>query len=459
MKILILSDVPSWIIDRITDEIMRIVPMDFQKGYYTQMTTKEIIKNGNKCDIVHYMNWDIDRHSGIIDGLSVPLIVSCRSHRFPDSFKMVAKSRKIILHVITPQLLQVFPWATYIPDGIFKEFVPDREFVVGFAASNNSQNLEYKGYGLIQQACKELGVILKPAFDLQPHQMIDYYRSIDLYVCASRNEGHSTPVMECLAMNKPVLTVDVGLASTFDVHKVERNVESIKRGIIKFYTHSQVRGHYWDNLRDSYLKLYNSVIPRKATVMASKQDIEISYWESHRGQESYFFSKYLLLLKHWDLPCSVGSVLDVGCGPLCGFLPHLIAEKKVGIEPLFGEYKRRGLISFDSGITLMEGHAESFFTEDKFDLILCADAIDHGDCTFDSIRNIVRSMKTGSTFCLHVHLRTREQLNEGHNHLMSLDELDKVTNECGLKNRMLKFFEECPYTGGKYKTLIGKWEL
>lgn len=463
MKILILADEPSWVINRVTDEIIRIVPAEFQKGYYQQMTTSEIIRMGNECDVVHYQNWNIQRHIGILEGLKVPLIVSCRSHRFPSNFIELSKNKKIHLHVITPQLLKIFPWATYIPNGIFGHFIPDKEFVVGFAgkpSKNKGFGLDYKGFELIKQACKELGVVFKPALDLRPGQMLEYYRSIDLYVCASENEGHSTPVMECLAMNVPVITTDVGLASTLNVHKVERNVESIKKGIERFCTHNQVEKYYWDNLKQDYYNFYKSVALEKRPIdVPSEYKMGIDYWESHRGQEAHFFSKYLLLLKHWSLPKKLGNVLELGCGPLCGFLPHLVADKKVGVDPMLGEYRKRGLLLFDKGITLLEGSMESFSLEEKFDVVLCANAIDHGSSNFDSIQNIAKTMKKGSLFCLHVHLRRPEQLNRGHTHQMRLEDLDSVVKKCGLKPKFVKFFERCPYTDGAYKTLIGVWEL
>ena len=45
-----------------------------------------------------------------------------------------------------------------------------------------------------------------------PHdKMPDYYNSIDLYVCASKNEGTPNPVLESMASGVPIVSTDVGI--------------------------------------------------------------------------------------------------------------------------------------------------------------------------------------------------------------------------------------------------------
>lgn len=55
-------------------------------------------------------------------------------------------------------------------------------------------------------------------------KMVDYYKTIDVYVCASTSEGFGLPIMESMACGKPVVTFPVGIAP--DIHK--RNPESIE---------------------------------------------------------------------------------------------------------------------------------------------------------------------------------------------------------------------------------------
>lgn len=45
-----------------------------------------------------------------------------------------------------------------------------------------------------------------------PHdKMPDYYNSIDIYVCASKNEGTPNPVLESMASGVPIISTDVGI--------------------------------------------------------------------------------------------------------------------------------------------------------------------------------------------------------------------------------------------------------
>jgi hypothetical protein len=250
MKVLILADVPGWIVDRITDEMIKRIPVDFTKRYYADISTDEFIKLANQQDLVHYQNWDWKYHMDRIDEIKVPIITSIRSFRYPDYIFQLKE--KVHFHVNHPELKQFFPDATYIPDGIFS--FKHKEFVVGYAGRAD----DYKGFSMIQQACDELGVMFKPALTIPPEKMQEYFDSIDLYVCASIAEGHSGGVMECLSINKPVITTNVGIPKLLNVHKIERSVDGIKDGIEKFFTQNQVKDYTWENSCNKLMELYET---------------------------------------------------------------------------------------------------------------------------------------------------------------------------------------------------------
>jgi glycosyltransferase involved in cell wall biosynthesis len=254
---LILADLPNWIVCRITDEMIRRMPCDFTKRYYTQISTDEFVTLANQHDLVHYQNSDWQYHIDRIDEIKVPIITSIRSFRYPDYIHRL--DGKVHYHILNPLQREFFPDATYIPDGVFP--FESRPFTVGFAGRPD----EYKGYEMIERACRELGVIFKPALNLRPNQMQEYYDSIDLYVCASENEGHSTPVMECLSMNKPVITTDVGIPHFLNVYKIKRTVEGIKDGISIFYTKPMVRDFSWESACNKFTELYETIARRRST--------------------------------------------------------------------------------------------------------------------------------------------------------------------------------------------------
>ena len=255
MRILILTDGAGWIVDRITNRIIDSMPeIEFTLLPYTGITTDLFIEVASKADLVHYNNWDIQYHWPACRAIKTPFLYTIRSFRYPDYvLDVVAWATRTL--VINPHILKEYRNVTFIPDGIDDMFKPDHEFTVGYAGKPD----DYKGYNIIKQACDELGCKFKPALDLPPEWMPDYYKSIDLYVCASEAEGHSTPVMECLAMNIPVVTTCVGIPAGLNLHFAERTVEGLKREISKFYTAPQVLEYSWDKIIPQIKKLYYEV--------------------------------------------------------------------------------------------------------------------------------------------------------------------------------------------------------
>lgn len=257
MKVLLCTDGQNWIVDRISNEMVKRMPFDFTIADYTKITPEDFVRMANETDLVHYQNWDIGRFLPVIDQIKTPIIVSIRSFRFPE-YIYDLKGR-VNFHIINNRQSVYFRDATYIPDGIFDEFFK-KEFTVGFAGRAD----KYKGYEMIKQACEELGVRFFPAIDVSPDKMTDYYKEIDLYVCASENEGHSTPVMECLAMNVPVISPEVGVPAEF-VEKIERSVEGIKEGIKRHYTYLKVKNFTWENTCKQLTGMYENICGRGTT--------------------------------------------------------------------------------------------------------------------------------------------------------------------------------------------------
>lgn len=263
MKVFILADYQGWVVDRNTDCLIQgLKEVDFTKKYYTEITPEEFREECAKHDIVHYQNWDIANFMDVLP--EKPLIVTIRSHKYiPEIIEKLSKRENTWLTVTTRTLKEELPFAHYISNGIFEQFKPDHEFTVGWAGTRKGHPDGYKGYELIEEACKQLGVRFKPALHNVPfEQMPQYYRSLDCYVCASEAEGFSTDAMECMAMNVPLITTKVGIPGELNVIHVERSVEGIKKGIEKFYTQKQVEEFRWENICPQYLKLYEAINSR-----------------------------------------------------------------------------------------------------------------------------------------------------------------------------------------------------
>ena len=137
----------------------------------------------------------------------------------------------------------------FLPNGVdLKQFKPDTTtertegvFKVGFAGNvDNDVRKLFKGFNFIEQACKDLGVELKPALcgnNIVPHaQMPEFYRSLDCLVSASESEGCSNSISEALACGVAVLLTETGyhgnmLKQYDDCLFVERTVKSIRDNI------------------------------------------------------------------------------------------------------------------------------------------------------------------------------------------------------------------------------------
>ena len=78
-----------------------------------------------------------------------------------------------------------------------------------------------------------------------PHeQMPNYYNDIDIYVCASRTEGHPDPVLEAMACGVPVISTDVGIVPEVFGQKqkkfiIKRTKEELKDRIIELIKNKQ----------------------------------------------------------------------------------------------------------------------------------------------------------------------------------------------------------------------------
>jgi len=147
--------------------------------------------------------------------------------------------------------------SVYIPNGV-DEALFDRKFVAGFVGAKDSN--EHKGLHLVEKACDDLGIELKKAHEhhYTHEDMPNFYKEIDCLLIPSLSEGCNNPTLEALAMNKPVISTDVGIAKELEgVTIVERDVESIKQALRKLSGRIQILEKYtWSNIAKQYHELY-----------------------------------------------------------------------------------------------------------------------------------------------------------------------------------------------------------
>lgn len=231
MRAAIFADIPGWIVDRIADRMIAgIAGIEFRKGYYGCLEPDALVAMAEGADLVHYLNWDVGRHTAALLALheTTPVIISVRSHRYPPAFR--AFTRDFNVHVLSEALEREFPGARVIPDAVDGAF--SRRLRVGYAGKPGP----YKGTDLIEQACVIAGADYCPAYDLPYEAMPAYYDSIDVFVCASEAEGFGTVALEAYARCKRVISTRVGYGYERripDIIWVERTVAAIASELIR----------------------------------------------------------------------------------------------------------------------------------------------------------------------------------------------------------------------------------
>ena len=114
----------------------------------------------------------------------------------------------------------------YTPNGVDAEFFrppaevrpqePPRSLRVGWAGSLQNQGAEHRGvHEFIAPAVAavegaELRLAVREEKWRDRDEMLDFYHSLDVYVCASRTEGTPNPCLEAAACGLPVITTRVG---------------------------------------------------------------------------------------------------------------------------------------------------------------------------------------------------------------------------------------------------------
>ena len=86
---------------------------------------------------------------------------------------------------------------------------------VGWAGSLANHGADHRRFDVIESAVARLaGVTLKTAIREQcwrdQQEMLEFYRDLDVYVCASRSEGTPNPCLEAAACGVPLVTTAVG---------------------------------------------------------------------------------------------------------------------------------------------------------------------------------------------------------------------------------------------------------
>lgn len=248
---------PNWAHDLKTKNLARALGNDYdiRKSYETEVTPDDL----NQADLIVVYFWlQFRAMESLLPWLEQnrnKLLVGICSHweleveRRSSGLEVLRKWARAVFvngHLLYREYESAFhvPYF-YTPNGVDTEFYkpashkePSSRLRVGWAGSLTNFGPEYKGYyPIVVPAVKALeGVELVTAARedkwRSPDEMREFYRSLDVYVCASRGETTPNPCLEAAACGVPLVTTRVGLMPELVRHGtngffIERNPEDL----------------------------------------------------------------------------------------------------------------------------------------------------------------------------------------------------------------------------------------
>jgi ubiquinone/menaquinone biosynthesis C-methylase UbiE len=157
---------------------------------------------------------------------------------------------------------------------------------------------------------------------------------------------------------------------------------------------------------------------------------ELKYWNKNglqKGEGIYLKYFDAFDLGQYDFDSKV--VVDLGCGPFGGIFSCLKNDnsKLIPMDILAEEYNKMNVC--DQEILSCDLNDKISLDDSSCDYVICTNAIDHIDSVSHGFDEIYRILKVGATAFIHVHLRTKEQLNKAHIHQLDKEMLMKYCSK------------------------------
>jgi len=236
--VLCIVDRPHWAHDRKTDALAKALGGTYQilKRYQAEVSAADLERAD--CMLLYYW-FQVERLGPlreVLRRLRDRLVIGICSHYELDGARRepglatleelasaVFVNNRLLLEEFGPLLGRP---VYYTPNGVDSEFFrppaaprppePPRRLRVGWAGSLGNQTAEHRGvHELIAPAVAavegaELCLAVREERWRNQEEMLDFYHSLDVYVCASRSEGTPNPCFEAAACGLPVVTTRVG---------------------------------------------------------------------------------------------------------------------------------------------------------------------------------------------------------------------------------------------------------
>ena len=249
-----------------------------------------------KWDFIHIHGLQIiPAIQNYVKTISVPWgfeVISERSMKHAESMLNITKKADVCFCKNNQLITAIRPFVSvepiYVPNGVDTDLFRSKIYRVGWVGNKRSdKHLTYKGVPFIQEAVDLLNMELNGLlhFDfvmdsgsypdvLPQKELVPYYQSLDVLVCASKAEGCSNVVNEALTCGIPVVSVRVGIVNKLEsdganIVLADRNAKDIARAIKQIFDNVirslQCMNKYkWGagKVKGAYVESYRQAIKR-----------------------------------------------------------------------------------------------------------------------------------------------------------------------------------------------------
>lgn len=191
-----------------------------------------------------------------------------------------------------------------------------------------------------------------------------------------------------------------------------------------------------------------------------KDSWERTFWNGEDGKFAHYVDAYRRCLDEFGLDGTEfknEKIGEIGTGPFSGFLPFFKANTKVSIDPLNQTYKDDGILVEYKDIEYFSDEFEKYKGK-GFNALFCKNALDHGDMSFATLKEIAAALADGGKFYLIVNLRIEAELNACHDHALTIEDCRKYASENKLTIIKEDIWPTDKIHGDVYRTLCAVFQ-
>ena len=265
---------------------------DFSKDYIHKLGfeyeefLEKYVRNKNIITAVYdhlYLESERERTDFVLNNVKAYTVCSKKLEKLYNEYSNDKKPMMVISDGVDLELFNMKNKDKY-------SNIEDRTIKIGWTGNSkftDAEDDDLKGLNkVIKPAIEEL---IAEGYDIKlevadrnikmiPHnEMPNYYNDIDIYICASRTEGHPDPVLEAMACGVPVISTDVGIVpEVFGEEQKKFIIERTK-----------------EELKDKIVELINN--KQKFKILSDENLKQIQKWSWKKQAELYkkFFNKNL----------------------------------------------------------------------------------------------------------------------------------------------------------------------